>query len=727
MTSKDRRRFLRSAAASAALSLFPPAIRRALAIPANNATGTIRDVRHVVIFMQENRSFDHYLGTLPGVRGFGDRITIPQPQGASVWQQSDGTRSVLPFHLDKTKGNALLAGGAHEWVDAHGAWDDGRMAQWPKSKGDISMGYLREADLPFHFALANAFTVCDAYHCSLLGGTNSNRLFLWTGTNGPGGQGSGGASQHAVVNNNGWDWLGPSASGLAWTTYAERLQKAGVSWKVYENLPDNYNDNPLAGFAVFRKIHEAMPGSPDLPWTAALETRAPLYKGIGNTMPDGGFLQALKDDVAAGRLPQVSWIIAPQAYCEHPAVSTPGQGAWYMQQLLDALTANPEVWSKTVLFVNYDENDCFFDHVPPPAAPSPIGDGAYAGKSTVSTKHEYFTVPNPPGDTTPLVPDGQPYGPGPRVPMFVVSPWSTGGFVNSQVFDHTSVLRFLELRFGVEEPNISAWRRAVFGDLTSTLNFSTPNESPATSFPAPSKAKADAQNAQQHAQKAVLPPPVAVQSMPHQARLARPSRALPYRLHTDATVLTKRHAVRLVFRNEGSAGAVFHVYDTLHLDRAPRRYTVEAGKRLDDTWTPEAPDAGAYDLWVLGPNGFHRRFAGNLRAAPRAPNPEMRLRYDEARNTLVLTLANAGAAPAVCTVAANAYRTDGPWTLTAPAQSHAEQRWLLDTSGGWYDFTLRSGTGASNAGDASEVTRRFAGRMETGKDSISDPEMGVAH
>ncbi|CAB3783824.1 Non-hemolytic phospholipase C [Paraburkholderia caffeinitolerans] len=723
MTSKDRRRFLRSATASAALSLFPPAIRRALAIPASNTTGTIRDVQHVVIFMQENRSFDHYLGTLPGVRGFGDRITIPQPQGESVWQQSDGTRSVLPFHLDKSQGNALLAGGAHEWVDAHGAWDNGRMTQWPKSKGDISMGYLREADLPFHFALANAFTVCDAYHCSLMGGTNSNRLFLLTGTNGPGNSDSNGVSRHAVVNNNGWDWLGPSANGLTWTTYVERLQKAGVSWKIYENQPDNYNDNPLAGFAAFRKIHEAIAGSPNLAWSAALESREPLYKGIGNTMPDGGFLQAFKDDIAANQLPQVSWIVSPQAYCEHPAVSTPGQGAWYMQQLLDALTANPEVWSQTVLFVNYDENDCFFDHMPPPAAPSPIGNGAYAGKSTVSTKHEYFTVPNPPGDSTPLVPDGQPYGAGPRVPMFVVSPWSTGGLVNSQVFDHTSVLRFLELRFGVEEPNISAWRRAVFGDLTSTLNFSTPNKKPVTSFPAPSKASADAQKAQQHALKAVAPPALAEQAMPVQVRFARPSRALPYRLHADATIVAKRSEMRLALRNEGSAGVVFHVYDTLHLERAPRRYTVEAGKHLDDTWTPAATDAGAYDLWVLGPNGFHRRFTGNASAAARGPATEMRLRYDEAANTLVLTLANSGPAQAECTVTANAYRSDGPWTLSVPAHGRAEQRWLLDASGGWYDFTLSA---VKNTDGANEITRRFAGRMETGKDSISDPEMGIA-
>jgi phospholipase C len=718
MTSKDRRHFLRSAAAGAALSLFPPAIRRALAIPAHNATGTIRDVEHVVIFMQENRSFDHYLGTLPGVRGFGDRITIPQPQDASVWQQSDGERTLLPFYLDRNKGNALLAGGAHEWLDAHAAWDAGRMTHWPRAKGNVSMGYLQAADLPFHFALANAFTICDAYHCSLHGGTNSNRLFLWTGTNGPGG------APYAVVNNNDWDWLDKSAKGLTWTTYPERLQQAGVSWKVYENQPDNYNDNPLAGFAAFRKVHESIEGSPNRPWTPEIEAQSPLYKGIGNTMPDGGFLQALKDDVMANRLPQVSWIVSPQAYCEHPAISTPGQGAWYIQQILDALTANPEVWSKTVLFVNYDENDCFFDHMPPPAVPSPLEGGGYAGKSTVSTEHDYFTVPNPPGDKQPLPPDGQPYGPGPRVPMFVISPWSTGGYVNSQVFDHTSVLRFIEQRFGVQEPNISAWRRAVCGDLTSAFNFSTPNDRPATTFPAPTRAAADALNAQQSALKTVRAPAESEQTMPHQARVVRPSRALPYRLHTHASVDAKHREVHLVFSNEGSAGAVFHVYDKRHLDRAPRRYTVEAGKHLADTWKPVSTDAGAYDLWVLGPNGFHRGFAGNVDRTQHDASVEIQVSYDVAANGsgtgIGIAIINAGRESATCNVISNAYRHDGPWVFTLAPGARATQHWPLDASGGWYDFTLSAANGAE------ATVRRFAGRVETGRDSISDPEMGAA-
>ncbi|VWC83741.1 phospholipase C [Burkholderia lata] len=712
MTSIDRRSFLRAAAAGTAFSMFPPAIRRALAIPANNQTGTINDVQHVVIFMQENRSFDHYFGTMPGVRGFGDRLTIPQPGGTPVWQQNDGKRPVLPFYLDSTKGNALLVGGAHSWTDSHSAWDNGRMTAWPASKGDASMGYLRQSDLPFHFALANAFTLCDAYHCSLHGGTNSNRIFLWTGTNGPTA-----SSNVAVVNNDGWDGLGSSKTGLTWTTYPERLQAAAVSWKVYQNMPDNYTDNPLAGFATFRKVNETVPGSPNAPYTPAMEALSPLYKGIGNTMPDGGFLQSLADDIAANRMPQVSWIVSPTAYCEHPGASTPGQGAYYLQRLLDTLTANPDVWSKTVLIVNYDENDGFFDHMPPPNAPSRNADGTYAGKSTVTTQYEYFTVPNPPGDSSPLAPDGRPYGPGPRVPMFVVSPWSTGGWVNSEVFDHTSVLRFIEQRFGVQEPNISPWRRAVCGDLTSAFNFKNPNGNPTTSFPAPTKAAADAQHVQQSLQGAVPVPSVGSQQMPTQPAGTRPSRALPYELHTSASADVSGGLVWLTFSNTGTAGAVFHVYDKLHLDRAPRRYTVEAGKQLSDSWRAVADDAGNYDLWVLGPNGFLREFQGNVAKAASGPVPEIRVCYDPANDAVYLTIMNVGNAASQVTVTSNAYRTDGPWSYAVPAGMQVEPYWTLAASSGWYDFTLTAENG---------LVRRFAGRVETGKDSISDPAMGVS-
>ncbi|MGM7343321.1 alkaline phosphatase family protein, partial [Acinetobacter baumannii] len=128
--------------------------------------------------------------------------------------------------------------------------------------------------------------------------------------------------------------------------------------------------------------------------------------------------------------------------------------------------AVPEVWSKTALLINFDENDGYFDHMPSPSAPSRLKNGQYAGKSTLSNadmQDEYFDHAAPEGSHSQPTPDGRVYGPGPRVPLYVISPWSRGGWVNSQVFDHTSVLMFLEKRFGVKEPNISPYRRAVCG------------------------------------------------------------------------------------------------------------------------------------------------------------------------------------------------------------------------------------------------------------------------
>ncbi len=692
-------------AAAAALAAFPPSIRRALAIPANNATGTIRDVEYVVILMQENRSFDHYFGTLMGVRGFGDRFPIPLAGGLNVWQQTytSGSRTVLPYHLDSQAGNAQrVSGTPHSYPDAQNAWDLGRMNKWPTYKQTQSMGYYTSAELDFQFALANAFTLCDAYHCSFHGGTNTNRLFHWTGTNDPTGAFGG-----PVIDNSG-DSLDATGINYRWTTYPERLQAAGVNWKVYQNMPDNYTDNPLAGFDQYRKANaargNAANGSPYPAYTVNDETISPLIKGIGNTMPDAGFLQAFKDDIAAGKLPQVSWIVAPATYSEHPGPSSPVQGAWYTQEVLNALTANPDIWSRTVLLINFDENDGFFDHVPPPCAPAYDG-GVLAGGATMSADGEYHT-------------DQHPYGPGPRVPMYVVSPWSRGGWVNSQVFDHTSVLRFLEARFGVAETNISAFRRAVCGDLTSAFNFVTPNREVLPTLPNRDKTSADAIRTAQGLLAQVPLPTVAAQKLPAQATGSRPSRALPYELHVSAREDYAGRRVWLALRNTGKAAAVFHVYDRLHLDRVPRRYAIEPGKELSGSWDTFASDGGKYDLWVLGPNGFHRAFQGDVSAlgVPGASAPEIRVCYDVANAHVYLDLINTGTAACTFTVTANAYRGDGPWTYEIPAGKQIEQHWPVGRQGNWYDFTVTTAQGG--------FLRRFAGRLETGADSVSDPAMG---
>jgi len=733
MTDQPRRHFLRAAAtvagAGTALSMFPPAIRRALAIPANNATGTIKDVEHVVMVMFENRSFNNYFGTMRGVRGFGDRFTIPLAGNLSVWEQKDKDGNiVLPYRLDESRGNAQrVKGTPHQWRDSQDAWDGGRMNEWARHKTPVAMSYFGEQEVTFQHALADAFTLCDAYHCGIHTGTIANRLFYWTGTNGPTGAGV------AVLNNEFNDPnMGPSTDGYTWTTYAERLEASGVSWKVYQNMPDNYGCNEMMAFRQFRRANELAPPNRRVSSDRKVVSPAydpaiddpgnPLYKGIGNTMPDGGLLGSLREDVQNNRLPAVSWIIPPETYSEHPGPSSPVQGAWYVQELLDALTANPEVWSKTVLLVNYDENDGYFDHMPSPSAPSLNPDGTPAGKTTLpdsDVAFERFTHPNPPGTVKQPQPDGGVYGPGPRVPMHVISPWSRGGWVASQTFDHTSVLQFLEARFGVMEPNISAYRRAVCGDLTSAFNFKTPN---AEALPAmagrQSRAEADARRA---AQQALPQIPVPTnQVLPQQAGGTRPSRALPYVLHTSARVQPDARQVQLLFANGGTAGAVFHVYDKLHLDLLPRRYMVEAGKALDDVWVPQSADGGRYDLWVLGPNGYHRHFRGELAAAGAASVavPEIQVCYDPAGAALSVKVSNTGAAACEVSIRALAYRTDGPWVLRVAPGAVVEQDWSVADSGQWYDFEVTM-TGSET------FQRRFAGRVENGRDAVSDPAMGI--
>lgn len=706
---------------TAALTSFPMSIQKALAIDAKVETGTIKDVKHVVILTQENRSFDNYFGTLKGVRGFGDRFTIPLSQGRKVWEQYDANKNkVYPYHLDSSRGNAQrVSGTPHSWTDGQYAWDHGRMGNWVQYKQPQSMGYYKQQEVEFQFALANAFTLCDAYHCAMHTGTNSNRMFIWTGTNGPTG-----ANVASVVND--LDSIGTSLTGYDWTTYPERLQEAGVSWKVYQNMPDNFTDNPLAGFKKYRRANE-LSGKPVNNSTIcpaydpAIDARQPLYKGIANTMPDGGFLGSFKEDIAKGQLPQVSWLVAPATYSEHPGPSSPVQGAWYIQEVLNALTERPELWSQTVFLINFDENDGFFDHVPSPSAPSMDISGEVYGKSTLSKEqmsYEYATHAKAsngqPNFTDPKVSNGVGvYGPGIRVPMYIISPWSRGGWVNSQVFDHSSVIRFLEQCFGVQEPNISPYRRAVCGDLMSAFNFKTPNLLPMPDLAGKkSKAEADAIRKAQERLGQVSRPES--QTYPVQDMGIRPSRALPYILHTSAKVDVAAKTVKLMFSNTGTHAAVFHVYDKLNLDAVPRRYMVEAGKQLDDIWQTQD---NRYDLWVLGPNGFHRSFTGNLAQATQIQAlPEIRVCMEECDPKLFLKVRNDAAQVAKLVIKANAYLPNKLWQIETAA-TEKELGWDMSEFGGWYDFTVTIENDPS-------YSRRFAGRIETNEDSISDPYMG---
>jgi phospholipase C len=419
-------------------------------------------------------------------------------------------------------------------------------------------------------------------------------------------------------------------------------------------------------------------------------------------------------------LPEVSWVVAPQAYCEHPTFP-PNWGAWYISNVLDALTSNPEVWASTVLIVNFDENDGFFDHLIAPTPPT----SAAGGLSTVATVNELY--PGVPGVAR-FAPG--PYGLGARVPCFVVSPWSRGGWVCSQVFDHTSVIQFIEKRFGVIETHITPWRRAISGDLTSALNFKVadpvppqlPNTDNFVSFVSggalvpvtPAVIEAGKQPAPNI--KIVVP---AVQTMPAQEPGQRLARALPYRLQADATADSAAQTVSIAFENSGAVGAFFHVRTAAGAENSgqgtgPWGYTVDPAARvLSDRWSPTA--GTGYDLSVYGPNGFFRRFAGGL--APTSANLEVRALSEIAGGAIFLNIENAATTRTTVTIA-NQYTGHEEHFPLAPG-GRVVVPVVLATSFHWYDVVITAGADPS-------FVRHYAGHVENGFDSVSDPHIGAS-
>jgi phospholipase C len=414
--------------------------------PGPSACGSkLTDIEHVVIFIQENRSFDHYFGSYRGVRGFADQSpAFQQPANATI----SPTGLLLPFHLDTSTTNAACTHDiTHAWVPQHQSWNNGAMDGFvnprpPNNLNDavLTMGYYTRTDIPYYYAVADAFTICDNYFCSVMGPTDPNRLYTMAASIDPDGKNGGPLLQTLGVNR-------PSFYGhLTYTTMPEQLQARGISWKVY-SPPDAsilngiLSDNVLSYFKNFQDPASSL-----------------HQNAFGPQFPSDFVADAL-----SGNLPQVSWVLASIVDSDHPpAPSLFGESTLFA--ILNALTANPARWAKTALFVTYDENGGFFDHVAPPTAP-PLTPG------------EYITVPAVPDPTVvgspPIL---GPIGLGFRVPMLILSPFSRGGFVSSDLFDHTSVLRFLETRFGAEVPNLSAWRRAAVGDLTSAFNFAAPDQ-----------------------------------------------------------------------------------------------------------------------------------------------------------------------------------------------------------------------------------------------------------
>ena len=590
--------------------------------------GTINDVRHVVIFMQENRSFDHYFGSLKGVRGFNDRNVVVMTGGNPVFYQPQSSGYVLPFPISIQ----CVADVDHSWGTTHDAWDSGKWDKWLSVKGSTTMAYYSRLDLPFYYALAESYTICDDYHASVLGPTHPNRLHLWTGMIDPNGTGGGPVLDNTVP-----------TGGFTWTTYAERLQNAGVTWRVYQET-DSHGNNALQYFAQYQN---AAPGNP-------------LYDYGMTTATD--LVTGFRADVVSGTLPRVSWVVAPSTFSEHPPDS-PANGEALTKELLDALAANPAVYNSTIFMLVYDENDGFFDHVPPPVPPAGTAD-EFVG--------------------------GLPIGLGARVPMILISLWSRGGHVCSQVFDHTSVIRFLETLTGVREPNISAWRRQVCGDLTAAFDFKHPN----TNYPAlPTVSGVTCPSGSTPS----VPSP---QTFPTQEGGTLLARRLPYQ--PNATSYTDCGAGRfyITMTNAGSTSVHFALYPNAYRLDGPWQYDVGPGYSVADSFIVST-NGGPYDFTCYGPNGFQRRFSGKVDT--NCNRLEVTSSFD--LEGITLALRNSTASPVIFTVT-NGYATGGPWIYNVLANSTVTAAFpaLVDNNG-WYDLT-------ATASGFPSFLRRFAGHVE---------------
>jgi phospholipase C len=470
----NRRSFVASAAAVAGAAGLSGVLPENLARAATRKPQRfdLSQVKHLVFQMQENRSFDHYFGTFPGARGFKDPTAIRLPNGRPVFQQPDPANPdgyLEPWHMSTiTTGAARVPSLSHDWRDQHASWNQGAMDGWLlthiASDGDVNgsytMGYYTEEDIPFHWALAKAFTLADNYHCSVMGPTDTNRIMWEEGGIDPQGLAGG-----PVLETGG-------KKQLTYESGPETMFKAGISYKFYQNAgwPQNTITQYFKQFQARGLVPDAL--------FNAVTSNGTLFGngtpgGIGdplNPTPASNPEMGFEEDCANGTLPDVSFIGSTSAADEHPP-SIPAAGAQFLATKLEALAANEELWNTTVFVLNYDENDGFFDHVVPPT-PDPR-----------KYPEEFVTLASPAG--TPG--GGLPIGAGFRVPATIVSPWSVGGHIFSEVSDHTSCLQLIEAvaaagglsgKGPVTFPNVSRWRRATFSNFTGSLRSGKPKAAP---------------------------------------------------------------------------------------------------------------------------------------------------------------------------------------------------------------------------------------------------------
>lgn len=758
-------------------SVLHPSILKALAIdPA--AQSTFYDAEHVVILMQENRSFDHAFGALKGVRGFLDKRAFVKQDGHSVFfQKNDDGKYASPARLDlRNTKSTWMSSLPHSWADQQKALNKEKYDQWLQAKASgnkdyknipLTLGYYNREDLPFYYQLADAFTIFDQYFCSSLTGTTPNRLFLWSGTLRE--QQNGKVKANVVNENIDYD----KARQAKWKSFPEILEQQNVSWRIYQNeisLPkgmsgeqeawlSNFTDNPIEWFSKFnvkfskgyyqnipniiaylKKEIEKNPDQKERLGSMLAEVQEDQVKyhpdnysklsqeeknlhekafttnvndpdywkleigkdenGERLVVPEGDVLFQFRKDVEEKKLPLVSWLVAPEHFSDHPG--SPWYGAWYISEVLNILTKDPETWKKTIFIINYDENDGYFDHVlpfAPPVNPSqPVDMNGKEGVEYVDQSQEYMS--NPSLKNYEKI-EGT-VGLGYRVPMIIASPWTKGGFVNSEVSDHTSVLQFLEnfimkkYKKNVHIDNISDWRRAICGDLTSAFNSSSvkapqmnyldQKEYAKTINAAKNKPVPDLKWYSENELNANL--------LEIQERGLKPSNPLPYHFHVNL------EGEQIKMTNLKENGVPLLIYDRTQFNSTHYHFSYALYSKQE---LSHAVHSGAYDYEIFGPNGFFRKFKGN-----NISELEVILVNMTAKNQVELIFRTHKKKNATIHLEDLYGKTKKTITLQKPEEKIIID---LDKNKGWYDLKLTF----------NDCLWHFAGRVETGKVSVSDP------
>ena len=846
----SRRDFIKQATllsgATAMAGFLPPSIQRAMSINPDHGS-TYLDAEHIVILMQENRSFDHAFGKLKGVRGFNDPRAIELPDRNKVWLQTNKKgETYAPFRFDiKNSRVTWMSSLPHSWENMVLARNEGKHDEWLEAKKSgrkayqhmpLTMGFYDRDDLPFYYALADAFTVCDQHFCSCLTGTTANRHYLWTGTlRDPEYRKSKAMVHNGDVTYNKW---------ARWKTFPERLEETGVSWRVYQNeisMPcgfegeeydwlANFTNNNLEWFEQYgvryaegfqnyltRVIEEFPQKIKEMEKElAGLQEDSSEYKTLSETLeesrdhlkqarenkdqwnrelfaelsefeqnihnkafqtnseysdyhsieklkyddegtpremkvPKGDILYQFRKDVDEGKLPAVSWVCAPTNFSDHPGA--PWYGAWYISEMMNILTKDPEVWKKTIFIVTYDENDGYFDHIPPFVPPESGNPETGRVSHNIDTWQEFAREEDEleRHEDNPSKAMWGPVGLGFRVPMMVVSPWSRGGYVNSDVLDHTSTIQLIEKVMqkkanGVlEEENISPWRRLVCGDLSSAFRTYRGEK-----IDFPDSVKRDEFVATIHqAQFKDLPQgftklsvedqqrinanPRQAPHMPQQEPGIKESNALCYSMIANGQLDPDSGNYQLEMANPDfvfghqTRGVPFLVYAVGEYKKAESdayermrawNYAIAAGDRFEESFSLGHFKAPGYHLRVYAPNGFYREFKGDRQDPPLVIGyqPEQHhLDPSQLTGNLEITLHNRSGKNLTVLVEDLAYGQPTVHLTVEPGK----QKTVIDLSNShrWYDARII-------VEDYDSFAQHVAGRVETGQAGKTDPQMG---